>query len=87
MLTFLFYHDKVSPAEVPRPRPDDPKPDTIHEDVKEGEADDDEGLPTYPYERLKTSSSDPIEDIDVTKREVCTMIIRLFFERFGFRTI
>lgn len=42
---------------------------TIEEDVKEGEAED-EGLPVYPYERLKTTSSDPITDIDVTKREV-----------------
>lgn len=43
---------------------------TIQEDVKEGEAEDDEGLPIYPYERLKTTSSDPISEIDVTKREV-----------------
>lgn len=43
---------------------------TIQEDVKEGETEDDEGLTTYPYERLKTTSTDPISDIDVTKREV-----------------
>lgn len=43
---------------------------TIQEDVKEGEAEDDEGLPIYPYERLKTTSSDPMSEIDVTKREV-----------------
>jgi gelsolin len=43
---------------------------TIQEDVKEGEAEDDEGLPTYPYERLKIMSSDPVTEIDVTKREV-----------------
>ncbi|XP_027066759.1 villin-4-like [Coffea arabica] len=45
------------------------KPETIQEDMKEGEAEDEEGLPTYPYERLKIGSSDPITEIDVTKRE------------------
>lgn len=45
--------------------------DTIEEDLKEGEADDDEGLPTYPYERLTILSMDPVTEIDVTKREVC----------------
>lgn len=43
---------------------------TITEDVKENEPEDEEGLPIYPYERLKTSSTDPVTDIDVTKREV-----------------
>lgn len=43
---------------------------TIQEDVKEGEAEDDEGLTIYPYERLKTTSTNPVSDIDVTKREV-----------------
>lgn len=43
---------------------------TIQEDAKEGEADDDEGLPVYPYDRVNTASTDPVEDIDVTKREV-----------------
>lgn len=43
---------------------------TIEEDVKEGEAEDDEGLPIYPYERLKTTSAEPVTEIDVTKREV-----------------
>ncbi|KAL5149489.1 Villin-4 [Glycine soja] len=42
---------------------------TIQEDAKEGEAEDDEGLPVYPYERVNTASTDPVEDIDVTKRE------------------
>ncbi|TYK01400.1 villin-4-like isoform X4 [Cucumis melo var. makuwa] len=42
---------------------------TIQEDVKEGEAEDDDGLTIYPYERLKTTSTDPVSDIDVTKRE------------------
>ncbi|XP_073150097.1 villin-4-like [Henckelia pumila] len=46
-----------------------PKPETILEDVKEGEAEEDEELPVYPYERLTTTSTDPVEDIDVTKRE------------------
>lgn len=43
---------------------------TIEEDVKEGEAEDEEGLPIYPYERLKTTSIEPVAEIDVTKREV-----------------
>lgn len=43
---------------------------TIQEDVKEGETEDEEGLPIHPYERLTTSSTDPATDIDVTKREV-----------------
>ncbi|KAF3452761.1 hypothetical protein FNV43_RR03194 [Rhamnella rubrinervis] len=42
---------------------------TIQEDVKEGEAEDEEGLPIYPYDRLKTTSTDPVSEIDVTKRE------------------
>lgn len=42
---------------------------TIQEDVKEGEAEDEEGLPLYPYDRLTTSAADPVLEIDVTKRE------------------
>ncbi|KAL9260619.1 Villin-4-like protein [Drosera capensis] len=42
---------------------------TIQEDAKEGEVEDDEGLTVYPYERLITTSADPVSDIDVTKRE------------------
>ncbi|ONI27342.1 hypothetical protein PRUPE_1G081400 [Prunus persica] len=54
---------------------------TIEEDVKEGEAED-EGLPVYPYEHLKTTSSDPITDIDVTKREIY-LSSEEFRENFG----
>ncbi|KAF5198979.1 Villin-4 [Thalictrum thalictroides] len=43
--------------------------EAIQEDVKEGETEDEEGLPIYPYERLKTFSPDPVTEIDVTKRE------------------
>lgn len=43
---------------------------TIQEDAKEGEAEDEEGLPVFPYERLKTTSADPVTEIDITKREV-----------------
>ncbi|GAA0155569.1 non-motor actin binding protein [Lithospermum erythrorhizon] len=49
--------------------PSKPKPETIHEDVKEDEAEDEEGLPIYPFERLRTDSTDPVADIDLTKRE------------------
>lgn len=55
---------------------------TIQEDVKEGEAEDDEGLPTYPYERLKIMSSDPVTEIDVTKRETY-LSSEEFREKFG----
>eukprot|EP00252_Welwitschia_mirabilis_P024171 TRINITY_DN7065_c0_g1_i1.p1 TRINITY_DN7065_c0_g1~~TRINITY_DN7065_c0_g1_i1.p1 ORF type:complete len:1024 (+),score=247.76 TRINITY_DN7065_c0_g1_i1:394-3465(+) len=41
---------------------------TIKEDAKE-EEDDDDGQITFPYERLKVSSQNPVPDIDVTKRE------------------
>lgn len=43
---------------------------TIEEDVKEGEVEDEEGLTIHPYESLTTNSSNPVSDIDVTKREV-----------------
>ncbi|KAL4371363.1 hypothetical protein AHAS_Ahas06G0158300 [Arachis hypogaea] len=32
------------------------------EDAKEGEADDDEGLPVYPYDSVNTASSNPVPD-------------------------
>lgn len=52
---------------------------TIQEDVKEDEAEDEEGLPIYPYERLKITSTDPVTDIDVTKREVyCNIFIIIY---------
>ncbi|XP_065848696.1 villin-4 [Euphorbia lathyris] len=54
----------------------------IEEDVKEGEAEDEEGLPIYPYERLKINSSDPPTDIDVTKRETYLSSAE-FREKFG----
>ncbi|XP_041021377.1 villin-4 [Juglans microcarpa x Juglans regia] len=55
---------------------------TIREDVKEGEVEDEEGLPVYPYERLKITSSDPITEIDVTKRETYLSSTE-FREKFG----
>ncbi|CAK8564110.1 unnamed protein product [Lathyrus sativus] len=47
------------------------EPPTIQEDVNEGEGEgeDNECLPVYPYESVNTASTDPIPDIDVTKRE------------------
>ncbi|KAI4380570.1 hypothetical protein MLD38_006747 [Melastoma candidum] len=41
---------------------------SIQEDDVEGEAEEN-GLPTYPYERLLVTSEDPVSDIDVTRRE------------------
>ncbi|WOH06883.1 hypothetical protein DCAR_0626312 [Daucus carota subsp. sativus] len=55
---------------------------TIQEDVKEGEADDEEGVTTYPYDRLTISSADPVKDIDVTKRETY-LTSQEFREKFG----
>lgn len=43
---------------------------TIQEDTKENEAEDEEGLIIFPYERLKVKSTNPVTGIDVTKREV-----------------
>ncbi|OIT33520.1 PREDICTED: villin-4-like [Nicotiana attenuata] len=59
-----------------------PKPETIQEDVKEGEAEDEEGLPIYPYDRLKTTAADPVTEIDVTKRETY-LSSEEFREKFG----
>ncbi|CAA2983914.1 villin-4-like [Olea europaea subsp. europaea] len=59
-----------------------PKPETIQEDVKEGDAEDEEGLPIYPYERITTLSTDPVTEIDVTKRETY-LSSEEFKEKFG----
>ncbi|WOK92682.1 villin-4-like isoform X1 [Canna indica] len=55
---------------------------TIQEDSKEGEAEDEEGLPIFAYERLKTSSTDPVTEIDITKREIYLSSAE-FKEKFG----
>ncbi|XP_004487964.1 villin-4-like [Cicer arietinum] len=55
---------------------------TIEEDVKEGEAEDEEGLIFHPYERLKITSTDPVPGIDVTKRETYLSSAE-FKEKFG----
>ncbi|XP_062195652.1 villin-5 [Phragmites australis] len=55
---------------------------TINEDIKENEPEDDEGLPVYPYERLKTTAADPITEIDVTRRETYLSSAE-FKEKFG----
>lgn len=82
---------KVSP-EVTKPKPETNNKEnsmstrieslTIQEDVKEGEAEDEEGLSIYPYERLKTTSTDPVTEIDVTKRETYLSSAE-FREKFG----
>ncbi|KAL1359323.1 hypothetical protein HN51_004625 [Arachis hypogaea] len=55
---------------------------SIKEDAKEDEAEDEEGLLIYPYERLKITSTDPVTDIDVTKRETYLSSAE-FKEKFG----
>lgn len=84
---------KVSP-EVPKPNTNSNsisrqnsveqnlKPQTIVEDVKEGEVEDEEGLLVYPYERLKITATDPASDIDVRKRETYLSSAE-FKEKFG----
>ncbi|KAE8667018.1 Villin-5 [Hibiscus syriacus] len=57
---------------------------TIQEDAKEGEAEDEEGLSIYPYERLKITSTDPVSEIDVTKRETY-LSSKEFKEKFGMK--
>ncbi|RCV22068.1 hypothetical protein SETIT_4G190500v2 [Setaria italica] len=54
----------------------------VQEDVKESQAEGEEGLPVYPYDRLRTSSTNPATDIDVTKREAYLSSSE-FRERFG----
>ncbi|PKI53561.1 hypothetical protein CRG98_026011 [Punica granatum] len=85
---------KVSPKslEVPKSTPDSNSKEnsmsnrigslTIEEDVKEGEAEDEEGLTLHPYEHLKTTSTNPVTDIDVTKRETYLSSAE-FREKFG----
>ncbi|XP_051148849.1 villin-4-like [Andrographis paniculata] len=82
---------KVSP-ELPKSKPpptmlkqnsvEKPKPEITKEDVKENKVESDEGRPIYPYELLKTTSTDPITDIDVTKRETYLSSVE-FKEKFG----
>ncbi|KAL8136385.1 hypothetical protein V2J09_002386 [Rumex salicifolius] len=55
---------------------------SIAEDAKEEEPEDDDGLSTHPYDRLKTTSTDPATDIDVTKRETYLSSSE-FKEKFG----
>ncbi|XP_074591804.1 villin-5-like isoform X1 [Curcuma longa] len=59
---------------------------TIKEDINEGEGEDedDSGLPIHPYERLTTTSTDPVTDIDITKREAYLSSAD-FKEKFGMR--
>ncbi|KAL1534058.1 Villin-4 [Salvia divinorum] len=64
----LIFPRSIRGRDVPKPRGEEPKPQTIEEDTKEDEADD-EGLTTHPYDRLRTNSTDPAPDIDATKRE------------------
>ncbi|KAL8127073.1 hypothetical protein AgCh_014121 [Apium graveolens] len=89
--TSIPYLIKVS-TKAPTPNPDAASKEnpinnrvenlTIQEDVKEGEADDDEGLSTHPYEQLTILSTNPVTEIDVTKRETY-LSSKEFREKFG----
>ncbi|XP_051150552.1 villin-4-like isoform X1 [Andrographis paniculata] len=60
-----------------------PKSESVQEGAKEEEGgDNDSGQPIYPYDRLKTSSTDPVADIDITKRE-SYLSKEEFMEKFG----
>ncbi|KAK9697533.1 hypothetical protein RND81_08G043900 [Saponaria officinalis] len=77
-----------SPTETPTPdsnskeAPKENSMGSIQEDVKENEAEDEEGLPIYPYDRLTTTSSEPVAEIDLTKRETYLSAAE-FKEKFG----
>ncbi|KAL5072154.1 hypothetical protein RYX36_023041 [Vicia faba] len=68
-ITSAFERPSARGSLFPRSIKGTSKSVTIQEDVKEGEAEDNEGLPVYPYESVNTDSTDPMPDIDVTKRE------------------
>ncbi|CAH2069645.1 unnamed protein product [Thlaspi arvense] len=64
--------EATNEAEAPKPTSETAEEESmssIHEDSKEDEAEEESSLPTFPYERLKTDSEDPAEDIDLTRRE------------------
>ncbi|KAK9715492.1 hypothetical protein RND81_06G168200 [Saponaria officinalis] len=79
---------KETPTETPTPEsnskelPKENSMDSIQEDSKEDEAEDDEGLAVHPYDRLTTNSSDPVPEIDITKRETYLSTAE-FKEKFG----
>nr|GFB51753.1 villin-1 isoform X1 [Tanacetum cinerariifolium] len=39
-----------------------------------GQSQSNENLPNYPYDRAKINSHDPVPDIDITKREIISLI-------------
>ncbi|KAK4760176.1 hypothetical protein SAY87_023307 [Trapa incisa] len=55
---------------------------SIQVKVKVGEAEDEEVLTLHPYERLTTTSTNPVTDIDVSKREAY-LSAGEFKEKFG----
>lgn len=71
-----------APAPTPESTSKENSMGSIQEDAKEGEVEDEEGLTVYPYERLKTTSTEPVTDIDVTKRETYLSAAE-FKEKFG----
>jgi gelsolin len=87
----MFFRCQVSPnANKPQTEAIKPKPEAsamesspakdsqiatpVAQDVKEVSEGED-GLPVYPYDRLRTSSTNPAPDIDVTKREVSPAVL------------
>ncbi|KAH9616763.1 hypothetical protein KSS87_003305 [Heliosperma pusillum] len=62
--------------------PNETSMDSIQEDGKEEDAEEEEGLTVYPYDRLTTTSSDPAPEIDITRREAYLSAAE-FKEKFG----
>ncbi|XP_074273714.1 villin-4-like [Silene latifolia] len=70
--------DSNSAAEMPK----ETSMDSIQEDIKEDDAEEDEGLTVYPYDRLTTTSEDPAPEIDLTRREAYLSAAE-FKDKFG----
>ncbi|KAL9242282.1 hypothetical protein vseg_016299 [Gypsophila vaccaria] len=68
--------------DTPQETPVENSMGSIQEDAKEDEAEDEVGLTIHPYDRLKTTSTDPAPEIDLTKRETYLSSAE-FKEKFG----
>ncbi|XP_042001332.1 villin-4-like [Salvia splendens] len=72
----LIFPRSIRGRDVPKPRGE------TNDDTKEDEGEEEEGLTTHPYDRLRTNSTDPAPDIDATKREAY-LSVEDFKSKFG----
>ncbi|KAL3637015.1 Villin-4 [Castilleja foliolosa] len=79
---FIIPRSIKSNHEVPKQMSTENSVDQL-KSMPENEVEDDKGVPIYPYERLTTSSTNPVEGIDVTKREQIYLSTEEFEEKFG----